>query len=198
MNKTIRFLSMAALVFVGAIITGCSTDDDSKSLDQPASKTVTLTTTISMDGSATTRALTEEGVKTFDEGEQIAVIYTNTSSERVKAVSNALVAGDITNSGKTAKITVTLENPVAGSVNYIYPAAMANSDGTPNLSALCMQDGTQPTLAAKLDYAKGSGAMTVNGNEYTLPGIALKNQLAICKFKRKSVIEFIHILPWDR
>ena len=177
---------MAALVFMGAITTGCSTEDDSKSLDQPASKTVTLTTTISMDGSATTRALTEEGVKTFAVGDQIAVVYTNTSSERVKAVSNALVAGDITNSGKTAKITVTLENPVAGSVNYIYPAAMANNDGTPNLSALCMQDGTQPTLAAKLDYAKGSGTMTVSGSEYTLPGIALKNQLTICKFKVKN------------
>ena len=177
---------MAALVFMGAITTGCSTEDDSKSLDQPASKTVTLTTTISMDGSATTRALTEEGVKTFAVGDQIAVVYTNTSSERVKAVSNALVAGDITNEGKTARITVTLTNPVAGSVDYIYPAAMANNDGTPNLSALCMQDGTQPTLAAKLDYAKGSGAMTVNGNEYTLPGIALKNQLTICKFKVKN------------
>ena len=177
---------MAALVFMGAITTGCSTEDDSKSLDQPASKTVTLTTTISMDGSATTRALTEEGVKTFAVGDQIAVIYTNTSSARVKAVSNALVAGDITNSGKTAKITVTLENPVAGSVDYIYPASMANNDGTPNLSALCMQDGTLANLASKLDYAKGSGAMTVNGNEYTLPGIALKNQLAICKFKVKN------------
>ena len=186
MNKTIRFLSMAALVFMGAITTGCSTEDDSKSLDQPASKTVTLTTTISMDGSATTRALTEEGVKTFAVGDQIAVIYTNTSSARVKVLSSALQEGDITNSGKTAKITVTLTNPKAGSVDYIYPASMANSDGTPNLSALCMQDGTQPTLAAKLDYAKGSGAMTVNGNEYTLPGIALKNQLAICKFKVKN------------
>ena len=177
---------MAALVFMGAITTGCSTEDDSKSLDQPASKTVTLTTTISMDGSATTRALTEEGVKTFAVGDQIAVVYTNTSSERVKAVSNALVAGDITNSGKTAKITVTLTNPKAGSVDYIYPASMANSDGTPNLSALCMQDGTLATLASTLDYAKGSGAMTVNGNEYTLPGIALKNQLTICKFKVKN------------
>ena len=176
---------MAALVFMGAITTGCSTEDDSKSLDQPASKTVTLTTTISMDGSATTRALTEEGVKTFAVGEQIAVVYTNTSSERVKAVS-ALQAGDITNSGKTAKITVTLTNPKAGSVDYIYPASMANNDGTPNLSALCMQDGTLATLASTLDYAKGSGTMTVNGNEYTLPGIALKNQLAICKFKIKN------------
>ena len=186
MNKTIRFLSMAALVFVGAIITGCSTDDDSTSLDQPASKTVTLTTTISMDGSAITRALTEEGVKTFAVGDQIAVIYTNTSSARVKVLSSALQEGDITNGGKTARITVTLTDPVAGSVDYIYPAAMANEDGTPNLSALCMQDGTLPTLASKLDYAKGSGTMTVSGSEYTLPGIALKNQLTICKFKVKN------------
>ncbi len=182
----IRFLSMAALFFVGAIITGCSTDDDSRSLDQPASKTVTLTTTISMDGGATTRALTEEGVKTFAEGEQIAVVYTNTNSKRVKAVSNALVAGDITNGGKTAKITVMLTDPVAGSVDYIYPAAMAKSNGSPNLSALCMQDGTLATLASTLDYAKGSGTMTVSGSEYTLPAIALKNQLTICKFKVKN------------
>ena len=177
---------MAALVFMGAITTGCSTEDDSKSLDQPASKTVTLTTTISMDGSATTRALTEEGVKTFAVGDQIAVIYTNTSSARVKVLSSALQEGDITNSGKTAKITVTLTNPKAGSVDYIYPASMANSDGTPNLSALCMQDGTLATLASTLDYAKGSGDMTESSGVFTLPGIALKNQLTICKFKIKN------------
>ena len=186
MMKTMRFLSMAALVLVGAITTGCTNEDENMSQSMPEPLLVTLTTTISMGGGGETRALTEEGVKTFAEGEQIAVVYTNTSSERAKAVSNALVAGDITNEGKTARITVTLTNPVAGSVDYIYPAAMANEDGTPNLSALCMQDGTQPTLAAKLDYAKGSGAMTVNGNEYTLPGIALKNQLTICKFKVKN------------
>ena len=182
----IRFLSMAALFFVGAIITGCSTDDDSRSLDQPASKTVTLTTTISMDGGATTRALSEAGVKTFAKDDQIAVVYTNTSSVRVRAVSNALIASDITNGGKTAKITVTLTNPKAGSVDYIYPANMAKSNGSPNLSALCMQDGTLATLASTLDYAKGSGNMIVNGSEYTLPGIALKNQLTICKFKIKN------------
>lgn len=182
----IRFLSMAALFFVGVIITGCSTDDDSRSLDQPASKTVTLTTTISMDGGATTRALSEAGVKTFAEGDQIAVVYTNTSSARVKVLSSALQEGDITNSGKTAKITVTLTNPKAGSVDYIYPASMANSDGTPNLSALCMQDGTLATLASTLDYAKGSGDMTESSGVFTLPGIALKNQLTICKFKIKN------------
>lgn len=185
MKKTMRFLSMAALVFVGAITIGCSTEDDSKSLDQPTTKTVTLTTTISMDGSATTRALTADGVKTFAEGDQIAVIYTNTSSQRVKAVSNALVASDITD-GKTAKITVTLIDPVAGSVDYIYPANMANSDGTPNLSALCMQDGTLANLASKLDYAKGSGEMTESSGDFTLPNITLENQLTIFKLIIKN------------
>ena len=186
MMKTMKFLSMAALVLVGAITTGCTNEDENMSQSMPEPQLVTLTTTVSMGGGGETRALTEEGVKTFAEGEQIAVVYTNTSSERVKALSNALVAGDITNEGKTARITVTLTDPVAGSVDYIYPAAMANEDGTPNLSALCMQDGTQPTLAAKLDYAKGSGTMTVSGSEYTLPAIALKNQLTICKFKVKN------------
>ena len=188
MIRTIRFLSMAALVFVGAITTGCSSDDDSKPADKPTSKTVTLTTTISMDGSSTTRALTEGGVKTFAVGEQIAVAYTNTSSERVVAVSNALVEGDITNEGKSAEITVTLTNPVAGSVDYIYPASMANSDGTPNLSALCMQDGTWASITSKLDYATGTGTMTSGGGEFTLPSIALKNQLAIFRFKIKNSV----------
>ena len=186
MKKTMRFLSMAALVFVGAITTGCSSDDDSKPADKPTSKTVTLTTTISMDGSSTTRALTEGGVKTFVVGEQIAVAYTNTSYERVVAVSNALVGGDITNEGKSAEITVTLTNPVAGSVDYIYPASMAKSDGTPNLSALCMQDGTWASISSKLDYATGTGTMTSGGGEFTLPSIALKNQLAIFRFKIKN------------
>lgn len=188
MMKTIRFLSMAALVFVGAITTGCSTEDDSSGqpLQAETVRRVTLTTTINMDGGAGTRALTEEGVKTFAVGDQIAVIYTNTSSARVKVLSSALQEGDITNSGKTAKITVTLTNPKAGSVDYIYPASMANSDGTPNLSALCMQDGTLATLASTLDYAKGSGDMTESSGVFTLPGIALKNQLTICKFKVKN------------
>ena len=181
---------MAALVFVGAITIGCSTEDDSKSLDQPTTKTVTLTTTISMDG-GTTRAITIDGnkgvgVKTFATGEQIAVAYTNTSSKRVVAVSNALAAGDIAEGGKNATITVTLTNPVAGSVDYIYPASMAKSDGTANFSALCMQDGTLANLASKLDYAKGSGTMTESGGIFTLPSITLENQLTIFKLIIKN------------
>ena len=96
MMKTMKFLSMAALVLVGAITTGCTNEDENMSLNMPEPKLVTLTTTVSMGGGGETRALTEEGVKTFAEGEQIAVVYTNTSSERVKAVSNALQEGSPT------------------------------------------------------------------------------------------------------
>ena len=99
---------MVALVFMGTITTGCSSDDDSKSLDKPASKTVTLTTTISRDGGGDTRTLTEDGVKTFAVGDQFAVVYTNTGSERVKAVSEPLAPADITNEGRSAQFTVTL------------------------------------------------------------------------------------------
>ena len=186
MIKIIRIFSMVALVFMGTITTGCSSDDDSKSLDKPASKTVTLTTTISRDGGGDTRTLTEDGVKTFAVGDQFAVVYTNTGSERVKAVSEPLTAGDITNGGKNARMTVTLTDPVASSVDYIYPASMANSDGTTNYSALCMQDGTFASISSKLDYAKGSGTMTESGGVFTLPSIALKNQLAIFRFKIKN------------
>ena len=179
---------MAALFFVGAISTGCSSEDDStnQTTDPKPSKSITLTTIVSREGGADTRALTEGGVKTFAVGEQIAVVYTNTSSQQVVALSNALTADDITNGGKDAKITVTLTDPVACSVDYIYPATMANSDGTTNYSALCMQDGTWATISSKLDYAKGSGEMTGSGNKFTLPTITLANQLAICKFKVKN------------
>jgi len=178
---------MAALFFVGAISTGCSSEDDStnQTTDPKPSKSITLTTIVSREGGADTRALTEGGVKTFAVGEQIAVVYTNTSSQQVVALSNALTADDITNGGKDAKITVTLTDPVACSVDYIYPATMANSDGTTNYSVLCMQDGTWASLSSKLDYAKGSGEMTGSGNKFTLPTITLANQLAICKFKVK-------------
>ena len=74
--KTMKnFLSMAALALMGTMMTGCSSDDIFDNPQQPenASKVVTLTTTVGLDGGATTRALTETGVKTFAVGERVAV-----------------------------------------------------------------------------------------------------------------------------
>ena len=184
MKKTFKFLSMAALALVGAIITGCSNEDDIVLQQPQENNVVTLTTTINLAGNET-RALDEHGVKTFAVGDQIAVVYTNTSSQTVKATSVALTSPDITNSGKSATFTVTLENPVAGTVDYVYPAAMANDDGT--MASIANQDGTLATIQSKYDYTRGSGTMTISGSDVALPtGITLTNQLAIAKFTIKE------------
>lgn len=185
MMKTIKYLSMAALLVVGAIIMSCSTSDDMPGEDQPKSQTVTVTTTISLNSGAETRALDADGHKTFAAGDMIAVIYKNTSNVTVKATSTALDGANISSDKKTATFTVTLDNPQAGTVDYVYPAAMANDDGT--MASIDSQDGTLATIQSKYDYARGSGTMTVSGTNATLPSnVSLVNQLAICKFTIKN------------
>ena len=89
MKKTMKYLSMAALALVGAMMTGCSSDEDSmiSNPQQPENKgnVVTVTTTVSLDGGeaaaqGTNRALTADGKKTFAAGDKIAIIYKNTSN----------------------------------------------------------------------------------------------------------------------
>ena len=186
--KTLKkFLSMAALTLVGAMMTGCSSSDDDSIIDNPqqpvnTSKTVTLTTTVSMDGGASTRALTAEGVKTFAAGETMAVIYNNGTST-VKAVSHTLEAGDLINDGRSATFTFDLETPDKGeAVTYIYPAAMANSDCTISYAALNSQDGTLATLSSNLDLATYTGAW----NAGALPTGTLTNPLAILSMTLKN------------
>lgn len=187
MKKTFRFLSMAALALMGAVMTGCTNDDN---IDNPKivgeGNVVTQTITVSLDGKAATRALTDVGVKTFDKDDLIAVVYTNTSDETVKAVSTALAATDITDEGKTATFTVTLTDPKASTeVTYIYPAAMAKDDGSVNYAALATQDGTLASLAADLDLAIGTGTLSVTGALPTT-SVALANPLAILALTLKD------------
>ena len=188
MEKTMKFLSMAALALVGAVMTGCSSDSDElfSEPQQPENKDKVeiLTTTVSFnDGVAATRALTEKGEKTFAVGDQIAVAYKNSNDEWVKAVSTALTADDITNGGKSANFTVTVTNAdKTKDVIYIYPASIAGEDGQENMDALNVQDGSLTTLASNLDACKGIGAW----NGENLPALALENQFTICKFKIKA------------
>jgi len=200
--KTIKFLSIAALALVGAVMTGCSSDDDIvNNPQQPVNSNniVTVNTSISLDNIGddsgdndgnTTRALSynmagTKLVKFFKEGDQIAVIYKNTNDQTVKATSVELKKEDITNDDKTANFTVTLENPKAGTVEYVYPAPMANDDGTE--ASILSQDGTKATLERNFDYARGSGTMTQSGSTFTLPSITLTNRFAICTFYIKDI-----------
>ena len=183
------FLSMAALALVGAMTVSCSSDDNI--IDQPQQQevtknnVVTLTTTVGLGGDDATRALTSTGVKTFAVGETMAIYYwKNKGNDHEKAVSAPLTAGDITNGGKSATFTFTLDNPYKDmSVSYVYPAAMANADFTPNYDALYNnQDGTLATLASNFDFCTRSGAW--NGDN--LPSVTLVNQLAILAINLKN------------
>lgn len=189
--KTMRFLSMAALALVGTLLTGCMSDDsiiDVPQQPENQSNIVTLTTTVSLDGSdsAATRALTSAGVKTFAVGDQIAVVYENTSDATVRTVSDALTAADIASGSKSATFTVSLTNPKPnGSVKYIYPAAMAKPDGSENYDALAGQNGTLANLASFLDFAKYEGTLTADAKLPT-GTVTLTNQLAILALTVKN------------
>lgn len=179
-----HFLSMAALALMGAMMTGCSNDDNiDNAQPESKSKLETLTTTISLGEDGTTRALTPGGVKTFAVGDQIAVVYTDTNNNKQKATSTALTTTDISNESKTATFTVTLSNPdKTKNVIYAYPASMIDDDGYMNVAALATQDGTFDTLESSLDFAAGSGSW--NGEE--LPSLDLENQLAILAITLKD------------
>ena len=187
MKKTMRFLSIVALAFVGAVMTGCSNDDDSaidksQQLENTSKKVVTMTTSVALDAGATTRALTGEGVKTFAVGEQMAIVYSN-GSGMVKAVSRALKADDIKDAGTSASFTFDLETPDKSiDVTYIYPASMARADGSINYDALANQDGTLASLASNLDLATYKGEWLGEN----LPSCTLENQLAILALTLKD------------
>lgn len=195
MEKTFRFLSMAALLVVGAIMTGCSSDDNMDIPQQPANKdnVVTLTATVSLDGGDGMRAVDgSTGVKTFESTNKIAVVYKNASDETMVAESGALT---LSADKKTATFTVTLTNPANNSaIRYIYPATMAKTpatdatitddDATIDYSGLFgSQDGTLATIGTNYDLAVFDGSLSGTN----LPtSTTLTNKLAICKFKLKD------------
>ena len=79
---------LASLAVAGALTVGCSGRlDDSR---QPAGNTIANKTRISFDAAPQSKALSDAGVKTFAVGDKIAVAYTDTDGEKVKAVSAAV------------------------------------------------------------------------------------------------------------
>lgn len=191
-KKTFRFLSMAALALMGAIMTGCSSEDNIDNPQQPANNdnVVTLTATVGLDASAGTRALDNGGHKTFKAGDKIAVIYKQqTSGETMKAVST-ISSGDGT---KTATFTVTLTNPNYNApIRYIYPAAMAKDPGgtgpidddhTVDFTKLDSQTGSLTDIGNNLDLSILHAASWTSGK---LPSGKLENKLAILALTLKN------------
>ena len=196
--KTKKFLSMAALALVGAMMTGCSSDDD---ILQPENKNnvVTLTATVGFDDAASTRAVTGTGTKTFAVGDQIVLFYKDGKGLSRRVVSSALTAGDITNEGKKANLTfdVSAALPATdGAIRYVYPANMASTnqdsefdlddEHTIDFSKLNNQNGTLTTLGSSLDLCVFDG----NFSGTNLPASAtLTNQLAILAINLKNTTD---------
>ena len=185
-----KFLSMAALAMVGAVMTGCSSEDNVIDQAQTATKNnvVTQTVTVGFDEQAATRALAIDYTattlkKTFEAGDQIAVIYENTIGTMVKETVT-IAAGDISTDKKSATFTVSMTDPKAsGTLKYIYPAAMAGATDV-DYTKLNTQDGTLASLAANLDLAVFDGTLT---DASELPASAsLTNKLAILALKIKN------------
>ena len=200
MKQTEILLNIAALFVTGAFIAaGCSSlkedveivNDNQEELipETEPGRTVTVTSTVGLD--PTTKALSALGVKTFAADETIAVFYTNKSDALVKTT-YTFTAGDLIDGGRKAAITVSMTEPKAGAaMKYIYPAAMANADGTVNYSVLDSQDGTLEALAASLDLATYDGTLT---GEAALPeSVTLSNQLAIGEFTIKNADGSVNI-----
>ena len=186
------FLSMAALVFVGAMTAGCSGDDltaETPQFPDTAGGTLVTKVTVSLDEHASTRMLDPSGMMTFEEGDKIAVIYKNTAGVTVKAESDPLQATDLHDAKKTASFSVTLTNPKAHTpVRYIYPASMAaddvstttpDNDATIKWSNLASQSGSFPFISEHVDLAVFDGTMTAQA---VLPAATLENPLTICGF----------------
>ncbi len=177
MKNIMKYFNLAVLLVAMATMTGCMKEDlEENSLVGD----VTLTASVKLDTGNGSKQLSETGVKTFAEGEQVAVVYTNSSDQIVKATSVALTTSNISDGGKSATFTVTLTNAQVGTVRYVYPASMVDNDG--NETAISTQNGTLTSLSSLYDYAWGEGSF--DGSE--LPNVTLTNQFAIGKITMKN------------
>ena len=187
MKQTIKYLSMAALVIMGAIMAGCVKEEPATEEE----KIVTLNVSVGFSEDESTKALNVDYinktvVKTFAEGESIAVIY-KSGENTLKAVSSPLPAGDY---GKSATFEVALSSPNENSpIRIIYPpirakdvetsAIIDNDDATINYSGLGTQSGKLSKVAENRDFCTFDGALS----GYAMPATALlTNRLAILSY----------------
>ncbi len=183
--KTIKLLSLAALVVMGAILAGCAKELDVNPVAEDNIVVCTTTVTLDADDTKALSIVGDKGVKTFAKDEQVALSYWNTGiNQWDKALSQKLSVTDISADGKTATLTFTMTNPEAnGPIHFCYPAAMANTYGQADYANLNTQNGTLASLSANLDLAKASAYLSGTN----LPAnVTLINQLAILAITLKN------------
>ena len=132
--KKMKSFSMAALVVMGAILASCAKEQELSIPEevpavQEEENLVTLTTTVGFN-EPESKALTAEGVKTFTEGDKIAVIYKDTENNTRYALSAALTESDILSSGKSGKFTVASRANAGATITVGSHAAAVDSHFT--------------------------------------------------------------------
>lgn len=188
--KTTKFFFMAAL----ALMTAACSNDDNDLTQQPAkAEGIPFTATISLDQSATTRALTENGTTieaTWATGEKVALIYTVSATTYVKEA-------EVTPQGDgTATISTMLEGSPADDtdVTIVYPASAV--DGTTKdvkTDLLASQNGLLTgtgSIAEKYELRKTTtpAKLKIDGTTASLKGtVSLTNQNAIFKLTLKDI-----------
>lgn len=178
--KISKLFSMAALALM---MTACS--DQIEQVQQPRNtEGIPFTATISIDKSASTRALTENGTTieaSWVAGEKVALIHNGVNDE----MTVASVSGGVATINGT--ITGTPSNGDA--VTVIYPSTAADgTTGNVKADALVGQDGTLKgtagtSISEKYDIRKSSGAtLKVEDSKATLNGnVTLAQQVSIWK-----------------
>ena len=199
-----KIFLMAALALVTAA--SCSRDDDSGlttelpglPTEQPvAAAGVPFSATISVDNSAVTRALEENGTTiaaTWADGEQVALVYT------VAGTAYNTTATVAKRSDGTATISAMLQSGVAtgDDVTIIYPATAADgTTGQVKDDVLAAQNGTltgnDGSIAKLFDVRKGTGKLKVSDGSATVNNgtagslVTLTNQNAIFKLTLKNI-----------
>ena len=187
----LKLFFMAALALTFA---ACSNDDNDITIPEPVkAEGIPFTATITVDNSATTRALSESGstiVATWATGEKVALIY-NAGSTPTKTEAEVTKQTDGT---ATISATLAAEATDGSDVTIIYPASAADG-ATGNMKADVL-DGQVGTLTGTgsisqlYDLRKTTtpAKLKIDGTTASLKGIvSLTNQIAIFKLTLKNI-----------
>ena len=203
MKIAMKYFLMAALAL---LMTACS-NDDNELVQQPAGQPakaegIPFTATISLDKSASTRVLAEDGVNkklvaTWATGEKVALIY-DAGGTPTKTEAEVTAQGD-----GTATISATLASGATdgSNVTIIYPSTAADgTTGNVKATLLNTQEGTLDAVAANYDVRKGTGKLSIGAGGATVnngtPGttVSLTNQFAIWKLTLGSAAKNLCIM----
>ena len=165
-------------------MTACSDNDDFQSESQTLGNTVVLSGTLGSKGDQT-RTVAEDGVGSWEIGDQFAIYY-QTSSGHASAIASVVSIND----NGSANFTATLGAPKKGSnnVSLVYPASAHDGKGGFKTDALMNQGGTLAYINENgLDIETAATTMNVSGTTATLTtDVTMQPEVCLYKFQLRK------------